>query len=215
MIQGHLPRLIHSGNKLPMGFVMWFVAAFMYLTTNHFPLSEPQLLNMTWVDQNIPFLPRSVWIYTSEYLYFGLAYASIRSSENLSRYFFSFLSLQAVSVFIFMLWPTTYPRDLYPLPETLDSLTFGLFSSLRTTDTPASCCPSLHVSSITLSALVFWDERRKLFPWFAIWGAAINLSTLTTKQHYLVDVLAGLAMAGFFYWLFHRKFQVAAPQASR
>ena len=61
VIQGHLPRLIHSGNKLPMGFVMWFVAAFMYLTTNHFPLSEPQLLNMTWVDQNIPFLPRSVY----------------------------------------------------------------------------------------------------------------------------------------------------------
>lgn len=134
MIRGQIPSFIRSGNKLPMGFVMWFVAAFMYLTTNHFPLSEPQLLDMTWVDRNVPFLPRSVWIYTSEYLYFGLAYACIRSSENLSRYFCSFLSLQAVSVLIFMLWPTTYPRELYPLPESLDSLTYSVFCrfALRT-----------------------------------------------------------------------------------
>ena len=123
---------------------------------------------------------------------------------NLNKYFYSYFALQSVSVMIFYLWPTTYPRDLFPLPDDLGAITHFAFSTLRTTDTPANCCPSLHVSSVYLSTFIFLSDQRKKFPFFFIWGTAIVFSTLTTKQHYLIDVISGFMMAVITYWIFHK-----------
>jgi membrane-associated phospholipid phosphatase len=49
-------------------------------------------------------------------------------------------------------------------------------------------------------------RKRDKFPFFFVWATAIALSTLTTKQHYAVDVVAGFGLAVVFYWLFHRRF---------
>jgi membrane-associated phospholipid phosphatase len=112
--------------------------------------------------------------------------------------------LNIVSAFIFVIFPTTYPRELYPLPADLDLLTYSVFFRLRETDTPANCCPSLHVSSVYLSSLLFLHDRKRMFPFFFTWGTAIAVSTLTTKQHYFIDVITGLIMAAFAHWIFHR-----------
>jgi membrane-associated phospholipid phosphatase len=190
-----------------MGLLLGVLASILYLPTNHFHLFTPQLLPFSWFDRLIPFLPRTVWIYISEYVFFIAVYFTCRDIVNLNKYFYSFLTLQTISVVIFCLWPTTYPRDLFPLPEDLDVLTHFAFSSLRHWDTPASCCPSLHVSSVYLSAFIFLDDQKRKFPFFFIWGTAIALSTLTTKQHYLVDVALGFLMAVASYWFFHKAVQ--------
>src|SRR5262249_48360591 len=128
-----------------------------------------------------------------------------RDTLNLNKYLYSFISLQAVSVLIFMLWPTTYPRDHYPIPPGLDYWTNLAWVTLRAGDTPGNCCPSLHVSSVLLCGMLFMNEQRKKLPFFLTWGILISLSTLTTKQHYIVDVVTGLAMAGLFHWIFYRR----------
>jgi len=199
-----LPLFINRENKLPVGAAMFLIAALLYLSSNRFHLFEPQLLPMTWIDRAVPFMPHSVWIYISEYIYFPLIYILCRDMENLNKYFYSFLGLQTVSVIIFWLWPTTFPRGDFPLPPDLDAATAFVFNSLRATDTPANCAPSLHVSSVYLSAIIFLDEQREKFPFFLIWGTAIAASTLPTKQHYIVDVVTGAMMAGFFWFIFHR-----------
>jgi membrane-associated phospholipid phosphatase len=200
-----LPLFINRENKYPIGLFLFTIATAIYLTTNHFHLFPPQYLPMTWVDLAVPFLPNTVWIYMSEYYYFAVIYVLCKDMVNLNKYFYSFLSLQFISCVIFWAWPTTFPRDLYPLPSDLNAVTSYVFGTLRQTDTPANCCPSLHVSSVYLLSFIFLDEQRKLFPFFFIWGTAIAFSTLTTKQHYLVDVLTGFLMAVIHYWFFHRK----------
>jgi membrane-associated phospholipid phosphatase len=210
-----LPLFITRRNKYVMGVLLAIVATILYLTTNHIHLLEPRLLPMTWIDRATPFIPVTVWIYVSEYLLFAAVYTMSRDLVNLNRYAYSFLALQTFSVFIFTAWPTTFPRHLFPLPQDLDPLTNYLFSSLRETDTPASCCPSLHVSSVYLSSFMFLSEQRKKFPFFFLWATAIGITTLTTKQHYLVDVITGFLMAVIIYWIFRNLVTYRELQAKR
>jgi len=210
-----LPIFMTPENKYPVGFALSIIATALYLYSNHFHLYPPQFLPMYWIDTVVPFLPHTVWIYVSEYIFFVAVYLTCRDMVNLNKYFYSFLTLQTLSVLIFWIWPTTYPRDLFPLPNDLDRLTYLVFSCLRMTDTPANCCPSLHVSSVYLSAFIFLDDQRKKFPFFFIWGTLVALSTLTTKQHYFIDVVSGFLMALVTYWIFHRyvSYRRWAPQS--
>jgi membrane-associated phospholipid phosphatase len=114
------------------------------------------------------------------------------------------LALQIFSVTIFFLWPTTYPRELFPLPATLDPYTYHVFHNLRDVDAASNCFPSLHVSSCYLSSFMYLDEQREKFPIFFAWATAIAMSTLTTKQHYISDVVAGFSSAVLMYVIFHR-----------
>jgi membrane-associated phospholipid phosphatase len=186
--------------------VFGIIGILLYLTSNHYHILPPQLLPLTRLDQVVPFLPHTVWIYLSEYIFFGAVYYTCKDILNLNKYIYSIMSLQVFSVLIFWIWPTTYPRELFPLPLDLDPITYFAFDTLRQADTSANCCPSLHVSSVYLSAFIFLDDQRKKFPFFFIWGTLIALSTLTTKQHYWIDVLTGFLMAGVFYWVFHKYF---------
>lgn len=211
-----LPILIRDHNKWRQGFLLAVVTTFLYTTSNHFPIFKPQLLTMNWLDRNIPFIPYTVWIYGSECLFIFLTYFYCKNEENLNRYAYSFLTQQVFSVIIFWLWPTLYPRELFPLPETLDSLTHSAFYTLRIIDSPANCCPSLHVSSVYLCAFMFLHEQRKKFPLFFGWATAISLSTLTTKQHYVIDVATGVLTSILFFWIFSNRVRyLSGAQANR
>lgn len=199
-----LPSIIHRGNKYQMGALLYLITAILYLTSNHYHLFEPRMLPLSTLDQITPFMPNTVWIYVSEYFLFASVFIFSKDFLNLNKYFYSFLSLQIMSVFIFWVWPTTYPRDLFPLSPDLNTWTYALFSSLRQSDTPANCCPSLHVSSVYLSSFIFLDEQKEKFPFFFLWATAIAVSTMTTKQHYLVDIGAGFILAVLNYWIFHK-----------
>src|SRR6185436_14225959 len=64
------------------------------------------------------------------------------------------------------------------------------FDGLWLFDVPENCFPSLHVS-LAIIAAAYWPRAR----WIGIaWAIAIAVSTMTTKQHYFVDVAGGIAM---------------------
>ncbi len=199
-----LPLFLTQKNKIWVGTIWTIVASILYLVSNHYPFFPPRQLPMTWIDERVPFIPETIFLYLSEYPLFFSVYLLARDMKNLNKYLYSFLFIQIFSVVIFMLWPTTYPRDLFPLTPDLDRFSMYFFSALRSADSPNSCLPSLHVSSCYLSAFVFLDEQRKKFPVFFLWASAVGVSTLTTKQHYIVDVVAGFVMAVFFYWVVHK-----------
>ena len=206
-----LPIFVDHTNKYKVGVALYLFAIVTYLSSNHIHIFEPQQLPMSWVDQAVPFIPWTVWIYISEYFLFGSVFILTRNSANLSRYVYSFFFLQATSVLIFWVWPTTFPRGDFPLGEGVDPLTYWMFDSLRSMDSPANCAPSLHVSCCYLSAFNFLNEQKKKFPFFFIWATAVAAATLTTKQHYLIDVVLGFIMAVAFYWIFQKVVQYHQP----
>lgn len=210
-----LPIFVNPKNKYLVGFIVFIILATLYLTANHFHFFKPQLLPFSWVDSVVPFWPYTVWVYTSEYIFFIAVYMTCKDLVNLNKYVYSIFVLWLVSIIVFWIWPTTFPRELFALPEDLNSLTYLVFSGLRMIDTPANCCPSLHVSSVYLSSFIFLDDQRRKFPFFFLWATAIAASTLTTKQHYLIDVVTGFLMAGLTYWIFHKHVGYKLPPSRR
>jgi membrane-associated phospholipid phosphatase len=199
-----LPHLVTPERKIYISSLVSFLGMALYLFFNRFYFFRPQELPLLWPDTMIPLWADSVWIYISIYVMYGLTYFMMRDLLNLSKYLYASLFQVMISIGIFIIWPTTYPRHLYPLPTELNSATEFVFSFIRNLDTPASCCPSLHVSTAFLTSFVFLEEQKEKFPYFFLWAVIISFSTLSTKQHYFWDVLGGFVVAVLSYGVFYR-----------
>lgn len=181
------------------------------------PFFTAQPLTMTALDQAIPFLPWTVWVYSTVSSTTALTYFLITDRARTKRLALTLLTASALCAIVFALFPTTYPRELYPLPDATNqgwffARTLVELADLRASDDPANCLPSLHVALATSLALTLAERGdaagaaaarpfgaasspartptwvRVLAP---IWAICVSLSTLTVKQHYVVDVPAG------------------------
>lgn len=164
-----------------------------YFAGNHFPSSEPRLLHSTFIDDAVPFLPLTAIVYVSAYAQAIAAFLTLKRFIDLQHFLEIFTVTVVVAGFMHWAFPTRFPRELFPLdandPSTL------LLRMVRAVDTPASCFPSLHVGLAFACAFAIRQPRPKLWWVFFGWSVAIAVSTLTTKQHYLVDVAGGLVLA--------------------
>jgi membrane-associated phospholipid phosphatase len=206
-----LPILVHKEQRLLAGVVLFAAAAILYMTSNHFHIFRPRVLPLSQIDIAVPFVPQTIWLYMSEFLYAVVIYFCYRDTLNLNRFVYALLSLLLTCVLIFWLWPTTISRDPFPLPDNLDRVTRQVFWTLRRTDSPANCFPSFHVGLVYLSCLILSNEGRRKFLFFLVWATAIAVSTLTVKQHYFVDVISGFSLAAIFFWVFRRAHFESGP----
>ena len=185
-------------------------------------LSDPVLLPLTAWDQAIPFLPWTVWLYGTITWASFLAWLQVPDQHHARRMFVAVVSACAVCWAGFVLYPTTYPRELWPLPPfSGDASWFAAWTryelaDLRAVDSPSNCFPSMHVAMATSISVTWAGFLRR--PWARplplVWAAVVCICTLTTKQHYIVDVpggmLAGLVGLGLARWLVRPR-AAAAP----
>ena len=169
----------------------------LYLGGAALPLATPATLAPSVLDTAIPFLPWTVWAYLSQFPYLGFVYWRAWGTVAWARDLRGMLAATIASVAVFVLYPTRIPREAIDA----DPATTLAFAALYGTDPATNCLPSLHVSLAFLGATGFWPERPRLVGACLAWMALITASTLTTKQHYVVDVLAGLAVAVVTGWL--------------
>jgi membrane-associated phospholipid phosphatase len=169
------------------------VFCILYLLTGNVHLRTPRTLTPSHLDELMPFTDWTIWIYHSQFFFLLFNVYLIKRAENLQRVFYAMVLASLLSFCIFIIYPTTVPRSL-SLP---DGLTAKAFAFLYSMDTSSNCLPSLHVSLAWLAATGVLSERTKLSALAIVWAIAITLSTMTTKQHYLVDIIGGLAVAIF------------------
>jgi membrane-associated phospholipid phosphatase len=205
-----LPLFVNKRNKAMVGWIIAMFASLIYQLSNHIHFFAPTSLPLLALDRAIPFVPQTVWIYVGEYVAIVALYMMSNDDRNVNKFVYAFTALQVAHFLIFMMWPTTYPRAAHALPAELDPATRHLMTFLRQIDTPANCCPSLHVGSIYLASFIFLDEQRQKLPIVLTIATAIAVSTLTTKQHYVIDVVLGLAMAVAIYWIFDSRVRYRA-----
>ena len=95
---------------------------------------------------------------------------------------------------IFLLWPTAVP------PAAVNWSQHPSFAFLKSADAAGNACPSLHVAFAVFSAV--WFARllgamgagpaARALNW--LWCLGILYSTIATRQHVALDVLAGAAL---------------------
>jgi hypothetical protein len=72
---------------------------------------------------------------------------------------------------------------------------------LRVIDPGVNLLPSLHVAHSMLAVAFVWRERHLSFPWVLAVALMIVTATVLIKQHYLIDIPAGLLTAVFTWYL--------------
>lgn len=152
----------------------------------------------TLIDRLIPFSPAWVWTYVWA-IPAAVMPAFIVSSRSLFRSaaLAYFVTITA-SIACFMTVPLT-ATALRPPGGILDPArpSEWLLRIVYTIDPPRSLFPAVHVSVPALAAFVAWKADR-VWGLIAFCGAAlIAISACLIKQHFIIDVIGGLALASF------------------
>ena len=144
------------------------------------------------LDRMMPVQPAWAVIYLSYFLFPILTLLVIRQEELFRRTLLAWLAVWLTGYACFLIYPTILPR-------TTEELGPGFFAwflrGIWDADAPRNCCPSLHVASPFVAALAIWRVHRGTGIAVGAWAALIALSTLFTKQHYVVDVISGILLA--------------------
>ncbi len=154
------------------------------------------------LDYEIPLVPWTIVIYFGCYLFWIVNYILIyrRNREYAYRFFIADFLSRIVCLAFFVLYPTTLAR-----PEVEGS---GIFDAamrfLYKVDAPTNLFPSIH-------CLVSWfcfigiAKDKTIHLWYRIFSfffaVAVFISTLTTRQHVILDVVGGVALAQICYWI--------------
>lgn len=170
-----------------VGFYALFCAT--YLPINHFSVGRPAHVLFLPGEARIPFLPVFEYLYVLTYFVPVVLMASVRTYERFARLVRALAVAWTVAYTTYLVFPVYMER---PHLE-VDSLHTWLLS-LQYLDKPYNHFPSMHV---TLSWLVVHSAQgsRRFRLLLALAAVGISVSTLFVKQHYVVDIVYGFALA--------------------
>lgn len=157
------------------------------------------------IDSRTPLVPWMVGIYLICYLFWGVNYCL--GCEQDREEAFRFLSAEFLAKFICLLCFIFIPTTLVRPEITGTSFWESILRFVYWIDSPKNLFPSIHclVSCFCVIAIRKNDKIPRIYRCFSeLFALSIYISTLTTKQHVLVDVVAGVALAEFSYWFVHR-----------
>ena len=156
------------------------------------------------LDDRIPLQPAWVLVYGMLYLFLILLPVFVvRQEEHIRRTVFAYLTVWIAAYVCFFFYPTVAPRP----DETVTGEGFPVWGLrfLYSSDPPYNCFPSLHVAHSFVSALSSYRVHRGLGTGASACAFVVGLSTLFTRQHYMLDVAAGILLAFVAYAVFLRK----------
>lgn len=166
--------------------------------------TRARIFSSRW-DNAIPLRPEWVWIYSGLYYpAIGLVVVSTKDSRHFNHMAFSYLVLLAFQIAVFLAFPVEVPPDWRVSGVRPRTYSQRFLSFVQTFDARSNCFPSMHVSVATLTAL---HTARNISGWFVLPVAFVLLiaaSCILTKQHYLIDVPAGVIVGWSAFLLFMR-----------
>lgn len=151
---------------------------------------EPKVDFLLPIDELIPFLPWTVFVYQSLYI-MVLVGAMTCPPRDFIRVMLALITNELIAFCFFAAFTAHYPR---PDPMSLTSPFWqDVYLFLHGSDGPGNTFPSIHAS---MAYLIGWRMTvvSKNWLWLA-WGICISFTTMTTKQHYILDVVAAIPLA--------------------
>ena len=140
-------------------------------------------------EKKIPFIPWTIFIYYLIFPYLATAIFTVPKYRDFFRVVGGYWLITFVSSAIFFMLPTTMPRPDEIVPQS--GLMGLLFRAIYFVDGPHNLFPSLHVSSVSYIGFVNWRFSLRFRILSTVAAILISVSTLTVKQHAVVDMLGG------------------------
>ena len=175
-----------------MAYTLVFFVGYVYLLKH--PAFETFTVPVIWLDRVIAFNPAALPMYLSLWVYVSIPPILMRTRRQIVTYGVRITTLCLVAFAIFYFWPNAVP------PANIDWAEYPGVAFLKGVDAAGNACPSLHVGTAVFSAMWLHWRFKSLGlgrGWQCanvLWCAAIAYSTLATKQHVAVDVIAGVAL---------------------
>ncbi|MFT4243001.1 MAG: phosphatase PAP2 family protein [Acidovorax sp.] len=191
------PQSAGSGGSPPvLAATLWSAAVALLfsggysLTNAHAALARPVRVALPW-DFAVPFWAWTIVPYLSLNLLLPMALFACPDRRALAALAWRAVAVMLVCFAVFWHWPTA---SVHTLPQP------GLpwrpfFDGLRAFEQPVNQIPSLHVAiGVLVWRALLPVVPARLRPLWHGWCALMAVSTLTTWQHGLADVLAGATL---------------------
>ena len=186
------------------GLNLWVYGPYLFLQRHHFfPTTN---MSPGVFDRWIPFSDHAVWLYFSIYLLMPVGPFLMNDRKQILRYAVGIALISLLANFTFLFWPTICKR-----PDVEE--TNAAYQTLTTLDNSFHALPSLHAAFAIYSAqcgsLVLRGLGSRRFWRIGLWLWAILIlwATLATKQHVVVDIIAGSALGlGIYRCVFSQRF---------
>jgi hypothetical protein len=137
--------------------------------------------------------------YFSGFILGNMAYFLLGSTEYFSYIAIGYAIQFVVSISFYRFYPCRIDRYENFNPDSTPGYFLAVFQRISK---PFNAFPSMHVSYCLFSALAVWGYGSHGIGFVMIaWAVLVALSTLLTKQHHIVDVLAGAALGSGVYLL--------------
>ena len=159
---------------------------------------NPYHLFFAW-ELRFPFVQEFIWFYLSLYLLLALP-PFFLTSDEMKRLAKKLITATCLAGLVFLALPA---RLGFPRVVPSDSPYSEIFLAMFAIDKPFNLVPSLHVVYSAAIILAIAERLGKtggvvLFGWLVL----VLASTILIRQHHLLDVFTGLALALImrFYW---------------
>ena len=169
-----------------------------YFLLQRLPLMPVWRPGLGPLEQAIGFHPEWTWLYQSAYLLLAIVpWLGAAAASDLERYARGFVLLSCIGFGCFLLFPVECPRPA-------DAPATGMYAWLVAYDRPLNTFPSLHVGLSVYTALfgaramrtrTSSTPRRIVCVVLAAWILGIAAAAVAIRQHFVVDVPAGGALA--------------------
>lgn len=167
-----------------------------------------KFMHQDWITQLITWLGTSQdqiheaayisYVYAAPALAIALWFLGRRTHFN--RFMGALVICSAIAYVGYVLVPVVGPKWVFSdrwLQATTDGIAFMDALKGRNRD----CFPSLHTAWTTLFLIASWRGVRPLFWVYLPVGIGVYISTLYGGEHYVLDLLAGHALAIFAWWV--------------
>jgi membrane-associated phospholipid phosphatase len=165
-----------------------------YFGIGHAHLTRSTELLRTRLDDAIPFWPWTAWCYLPFYAgTFLLAIGGFRHKHLFKRTALAVVGVMCLGALGHLFVGAEYPRPvLYPpYPDA----SYAFMAWVQHVDPPGNVFPSLHVAHTSMLAFLLLRDRPRLGLVALAMATLLAISTLTTKQHFIADVISGYALA--------------------
>jgi len=165
----------------------------------------------TRLDRAVPLVPQAIWPYALYYVLVMMPLFAVRRMRELSEVFSAYLLVTFSAWLVYILWPV---RMEYP-HQACAGFSCQLVLRLWAMDMGVNVMPSLHAAHSVLAAAIFWSYRNKAWPLMAAGAAAVSVAAILTRQHYILDIVAGVALALVVWALVRVVFRWLWPERAR